>query len=1234
MEKELSVCLDAPADGVKLDTVSVSGCIRLVVKRGDQDGKLQPGDELLTINEAPAPNILLANRALKTKGTSLVIKRNPMAVVGKPATLTTVVKQQAKGRTNSAGAAHHGTAAASRPPAHHGAETTAAPPLSPSRLSPMARKTADLISKAKKELASNKLVRRRRSSFSTREKHMRLFISSSFVDMHLERDLLMKHVFPKVRNACLQMGAQFTEIDLRWGIDEQSQMPQVIATCLTEVTRCRPFILCILGHRYGWQPPMEALQEACGLAPDLQWTLDAHGCSITHMEAMAGILRLPESERRGLVYLRSEEYLKTLEKPLQQEYSTTDADARSKMAELRQTLLNTRGITVRTYNRPDDLPQMVMEDLLARCQGAFAHEALTDPYQQDNFSHNAFGASRAATYIPFPHLQELIGDIQQRSSNTPVHVLGESGTGKSSIMAAFLDQVLEQPNALTFFHFIGHSSHSAHHVNLLKRLLHQLKQWAPDTITEPVPSTAAQLAAALPSWLSTASTARNDKTIFICLDALNQLQNIDNAHELAWLPKVFPANVRVVLSSTPCRSADVVSKRGWDVKHMPHIGKYERITYALLFLNKRGKELSFDRLHQIVSAEHVTSLLHLRLILEELQVSASFDTLDTFIPRMLAPPTLPAFFGLVLQRLEDTYNDALKSTVAPAVARRGIVGSIMCYVACAQHGITETELMAVLGVARSQISTLMFAVEEFMQINTGYVLFAHEAFLKAVEGKYLSTDAHRTAVHAELAAFFAGTIGDNGCGDALPTDEESSVARVCAELPWHLLLSKQTAALCAFLTRIPIYRRMRASEFLKLELASFWREVGLDEASARYPAALAAYLRKTNLGAVEAADVTLALATGLHEWGEYGAAEQLYQSALDTITDGRTTPLLAGHNDNNTNTSSHHHHHHHDDDDDDEHSNDADVDRGLSQAQSHVLAEVLVGFARLRTHQSRGREAQALLRRAHPMFVRMFGADSREATQVLDDLAWNQIMAKQLRGERGAVSLLKQSLLAKLRAMPSTIAATMHLDTLDGGADLDDDAWTHVIDTLAANPKQTPRTVPPALNRLALAYSNLGHMRIAEQLFSCSLLLHRSLWGDQHPNVALVLGDLGSLYARQIPPEKLSLAAQGEVYLYDAADPERSDAQPLRMDVDTLFSKAKQCYEEAIAIRTQTLGREHPFTATSLKGLGDLLCRRARVQDALVLYRQCHEIRLDALGKDNKQTQLVAARLRELGEAV
>ncbi len=68
-----------------------------------------------------------------------------------------------------------------------------------------------------------------------------------------ERAELARTTFPHIRRLCESRRISFSVVDLRWGItDEEAHQGKVLQICLSEVDKCRPFFLGILGSRYGW----------------------------------------------------------------------------------------------------------------------------------------------------------------------------------------------------------------------------------------------------------------------------------------------------------------------------------------------------------------------------------------------------------------------------------------------------------------------------------------------------------------------------------------------------------------------------------------------------------------------------------------------------------------------------------------------------------------------------------------------------------------------------------------------------------------------------------------------------------------------------------------------------------------------------------------------------------------------------------------------------------------------
>lgn len=122
-------------------------------------------------------------------------------------------------------------------------------------------------------------------------KTVHVFVSSTFNDMHAERDYLVKRVFPQLQEWCERRRLRFLDVDLRWGVteDDAVQGRNVIKVCLSRVDECRPFFLCLLGQRRGWIPPVSGLStETLTMFPGIT---GAAGASLTELEIIHAVER-------------------------------------------------------------------------------------------------------------------------------------------------------------------------------------------------------------------------------------------------------------------------------------------------------------------------------------------------------------------------------------------------------------------------------------------------------------------------------------------------------------------------------------------------------------------------------------------------------------------------------------------------------------------------------------------------------------------------------------------------------------------------------------------------------------------------------------------------------------------------------------------------------------------------------------------------------------------------------
>lgn len=105
---------------------------------------------------------------------------------------------------------------------------------------------------------------------------VRVFVSSTFRDMHAERDVLVRSVFPELRRRAAPHRLYLQEVELRWGVTEE-ESERAAELCLSEVCRSQ-MLVGILGERYG----LVHLRPALPDLPQYSWVrrLGLYSCTI------------------------------------------------------------------------------------------------------------------------------------------------------------------------------------------------------------------------------------------------------------------------------------------------------------------------------------------------------------------------------------------------------------------------------------------------------------------------------------------------------------------------------------------------------------------------------------------------------------------------------------------------------------------------------------------------------------------------------------------------------------------------------------------------------------------------------------------------------------------------------------------------------------------------------------------------------------------------------------------
>jgi WD40 repeat protein len=515
-------------------------------------------------------------------------------------------------------------------------------------------------------------------------KTVRLFISSTFTDMPAERDVLVRLVLPRLRRECEQRRLHLLEVDLRWGItEEEAQAGQTLARCLAEVQRADLFVA-FLGQRYGWVPPGGSL-------------------SVTELE----INRFLSTKRPALFLQRAGV---SYPPALTARYCDAGADKVQALARRLGAIKYAASVKGEGLALPD--LEALLYSHLSPLLAAIAPAVQLDEAARERHYHQLMLEQRAADFVGREALVDEIVSAIHSSERTPILLVAESGAGKSALMAHVAKRVAEEAAVLP--HFVGASSQSVDVARLVARLADELR-----------------LEADVDNFAQVIQQARPTRRTVIFIDALNQLTESHNAHDMRWVPRELPSDVTLVLSSVPgpltsrlhgCRTVPVRS-----------LSADEAGEVVAGLLSRHGKQLTSEQTGALLRKS--TLPLYLRTAAEALRMFGDFESLSTKIESLAPTPA-----GLLEQVV------AWVEAGVPA-ARRALA-----LIECSPGGLPEAvaaELVPGWGTVLAAIAHLLRPLEQEPVLD-----FFHRLLSKVVRARYLASPEQRAAYHSELADFY------------------------------------------------------------------------------------------------------------------------------------------------------------------------------------------------------------------------------------------------------------------------------------------------------------------------------------------------------------------------------------------------------------------------------------------------------------------------------------------------
>lgn len=580
---------------------------------------------------------------------------------------------------------------------------------------------------------------------------IRIFISSTFSDMQEERNLLVSQIFPLLAKVASRRDVTIVPLDLRWGITEESALQgRVIETCLNEIYHSRPFFLGLIGSRYGSCLMADEVKKNKELLRQYEWLAQdmEKGLSITEIEIQYGVLRYP-GDMDAFFYLKDGD--------------DSISDNPEKLAKLKTSIRENGRYPVEGYTTPQELAKKVETAFRQVLDKHFPDKPLSH-LEKVRLNQQAFMRSRRSVYVPISEAYRALDDFLQGDESHFV-VTGESGMGKSSLIANWLERQEKKAERKIICHFVGNGGLDGNFHSIRQRLcdeirnLYQLSQ--PDENQYSLKESEDEL-----KELFMKIVGR--EPLLIVLDGINQLVEEENAKQLLWLPTP-PSNVKYLfstLSGDP--TMNVFERLRCPTYTLIPLSLAQRKQLVVAYLRTYGKELSGKRVERIVRDPQSENTLVLHSLLDELITFGSHEQLDTRIDYYLAAQNIEDFFQRVLRRIEDDLDETS-------------VRRILSLIAFSQSGLGETELMELVGLSSYDWAVFQGVFRNYFMSKGGLLTFTHHYMFDACRSRYAKVEQW---ARQEIIVYF-GKQNDSRAWDELAY--QYYALGDCVNLYTHLL---------------------------------------------------------------------------------------------------------------------------------------------------------------------------------------------------------------------------------------------------------------------------------------------------------------------------------------------------------------------------------------------------------------------------------------------------------------
>ncbi|MCL2115400.1 MAG: DUF4062 domain-containing protein [Methanobrevibacter sp.] len=671
-----------------------------------------------------------------------------------------------------------------------------------------------------------------------------IFISSTFNDMHGERDYLVKNVFPELRDWCEERKIYLVDVDLRWGVTtEDTENANTVGTCLKNIDKSRPFFLCFLGQRRGWLPDIDehiSLQTE-ETYPDIKKF--AKNKSVTEIEIEHALLSPMERfvknkitackpSEHALFFFREDNYTdqlnegqrciytnqcehnpkeadkklkefineikKNVEFKVNSYYGTWDKDLTvSELSHMKQNQakggLKDFKVNKKGYPKLKEVILKQLKEEIIKEYPDNANIRKTSPLQKELDQQDIFRKINTKGFIERKKSFNELDSYLDSDEKFICVLTAKTGMGKTMLLANYITNLNKRKNLKVYARFSGVSDNSGEQYNIWRSILEEAKIPLPEdkrNIDDWVPNLE-KLEENIKKVLE--NLAKDENTVII-IDGINQLSN--GLDMLNWLPRELPENLKIILSfKEDAESQETIANLDKSFTHLKIKGlesDEDKKNIINKYLEQFLKALDDEQINRICKVDGSDNPLFLKILLNELRLFGQFDVLDEQIINF--PDNPQEAFKKVLGRLEKEENYT-------NINSKDITKLVFGLLATSRYGLSEEELIESINIHEEVNNKKKFfedslkdavrfnlrQVKPFMKRSEGKFDFFYDSFKSVAIEKY---NKNEVKFNQTLSNYFKGQIDPEG-----DFSFKGKNIRPFNELPYHLNKSKNTMGL-------------------------------------------------------------------------------------------------------------------------------------------------------------------------------------------------------------------------------------------------------------------------------------------------------------------------------------------------------------------------------------------------------------------------------------------------------